>query len=80
MDVTSSGGRIGNALSEALGLVGQSPERVAQDQLRQIDASAGRPRSGSADPSLSASRLAAAARAGEAGEVRPRGCFLNLKV
>ena len=80
MDGLSSGSRIGNSLSEALGLVGQSPERVAQDQWRQQESHSVAVREPSQPQEISGARLAAAERAGESGELHPRGRFLNLKV
>lgn len=77
-----SGSRIGNSLSEALGLSSPGPERIAQQQVQQLEAggrSAGGD-GGSQGGELSAPRLAAAERAGAAGELHPRGRFLNLRV
>lgn len=78
MDALSSGSRIGNSLSEALGLVSPSPDRVAQDRWQQADVR--RAEANAQDQVVSASRIAAAERAGEAGELHPRGRFLNIRV
>lgn len=76
----SSASRIGNSLSEALGLANPGAERVAQDQWRQQAETAGTRSGGAQVQEISGARLAAAERAGEAGEAHPRGRFLNLKV
>ncbi len=84
MDGISNGGRIGNALSEALGLSSPGAEGVARQQWQQAagaEASGGR--GGSAlgsDAAVSPARLSAGERAGETGELHPRGRFLNLRV
>ncbi|MEX0758969.1 MAG: hypothetical protein WD100_05265 [Tistlia sp.] len=75
-----SGSRIGNSLSEALGLSNPGSARVAQQQWQQLDADAGTKRQGGQQAAMPAPRLAAAERAGEAGELHPRGRFLNLRV
>lgn len=75
-----SGSRIGNSLSEALGLSSPSPQRVAQQQWQEAGQGEARSRASGGEGLLAAPRLAAAERAGEAGELHPRGRFLNLKI
>jgi hypothetical protein len=75
-----SGSRIGNSLSEALGLSSPGPQGVAQQQWQETRQGEAQRRTTGGDGLLAAPRLAAAERAGEAGELHPRGRFLNLKI
>lgn len=75
-----SGSRLGNTLSELLGQGAAGAAKASQQPWREIDgAPAGARRTDAQQPALSATRLAAAERAGEAGERHPRGRFLDLK-
>lgn len=80
MEVYSPGSHIGSTLSEALGLSNPGAQRVAQDQLQQASGRGAVWPGGTGQALVEAPRIAAAERAGEAGEIHPRGRFVNFRV
>lgn len=80
MEVYSPGSRIGSTLSETLGLSNPGAQRVAQDQFQQSAGRGGTWPGGTGQALVEAPRIAAAERAGQSGEIHPRGRFVNLRV